>query len=242
MTGPLLPPDEPGDFLMTTSARQLAAPDSDSWSWITTAARSVPQPGLPGSPAGFPRAATWPVTRDRGLRPVTAVRASARATLQRWGIIERGDDIVLVLSELLANALLHARPGPGRWGVAAGLLQPGPGRVLCAVTDPFPDLPRPPAYPGRPALPRPGHGPGPDWVPPRPDSPGRESGRGLHVIAELSQQCGYVPGPAGKIAWALLGDAPGLPHRARQLHPARRSRPVTDPALLARVLRGLHTL
>jgi hypothetical protein len=49
-TGPLLPPDEQGDFLMTTSARQLAAPDSDSWSWITAAARSVPlhfSSGLP---------------------------------------------------------------------------------------------------------------------------------------------------------------------------------------------------
>jgi anti-sigma regulatory factor (Ser/Thr protein kinase) len=209
MTGPLLTPDEQGDFLMTTSARQLAAPDSASWSWITSAARSVPHLGLPGSPAGFPRGAAWPVTRDRGLRSVAAVRASARATLQRWGITERGDDIVLVLSELLANALLHARPGPGRWGVAAGLLQPGrDARVLCAVTDPGPDLPGPPEYPGRPAIPRPGHGPGPGWPPPRPDSLGRESGRGLHVIAELSQQRGYVPGPAGKIAWALLGDAP----------------------------------
>jgi hypothetical protein len=51
-----------------------------------------------------------------------------------------------------------------------------------------------------------------------------------------------VPGPAGKIAWALLGEAPGLPRRARQLHPARHSRPATDAALLARVLHGLHTL
>jgi anti-sigma regulatory factor (Ser/Thr protein kinase) len=54
--------------------------------------------------------------RAPGRRPRSAatVRASARATLQRWGITEHGDDIVLVLSELLANALLHARPGPGR--------------------------------------------------------------------------------------------------------------------------------
>jgi anti-sigma regulatory factor (Ser/Thr protein kinase) len=219
MAGPLLPPDEQGDFLITTSARQLAAPDSDSWSWITSPARHGPHRSLSGGTAGFPRSAAWPVARDRGLRPVAAVRASARATLQHWGITERGDDIVLVLSELLANALLHARPGPGRWGVAAGLLQPAAGaRVLCAVTDPGPDLP-----------------------PPRPPGPGRESGRGLHVIAQLSQLRGYVPGPAGKIAWALLGDAPGLPRRARQSRPARRGRPVTDPALLARVLHGLRT-
>jgi anti-sigma regulatory factor (Ser/Thr protein kinase) len=220
-----------------TSVRQLSEPDSAGWSWITSAARSVPHSGLPGSAAGFPRAATWPVARDRGPRSVAAVRSSARATLQRWGITERGDDIVLVLSELLANALLHARPGPGRWGVAAGLLQPGcDARVLCAVTDPAPDLPPPLARPGQPAPSPPG--PGPGW---HPDSPGRESGRGLHVIGELSQQRGYVPGPAGKIAWAMLGDAPALPRRERQHHPAPRSRPVTDPALLARVLRGLHT-
>jgi anti-sigma regulatory factor (Ser/Thr protein kinase) len=241
MAGPLLPPDEQADFLMTTGVRQLSAADRASWSWITSAARPVPHPALPGSSAGFPRAAAWPVGRDRGLRSAAAVRASARATLQRWGITERGDDIVLVLSELLANALLHARPGPGRWGVAAGLLQPAAGaRVLCAVTDPGQDLPRPLARPGQPAPPPPCHGPAPGWETPRPDSPGRESGRGLHVVAELSQQRGYVPGPAGKIAWALIGEAPGLPRRPRQLHPARRGRPAADPALLARVLHGLH--
>lgn len=228
---------------MTTSARQLAAPDSASWSWITSAARPIPHPGLPGSPAGFPRTATWPVAGDCGLRSVAVVRASARATLARWEITERSDDIVLVLSELLANALLHALPGSGRWDVTAGLLQPGRDtRVLCAVTDPGPDLPRPLACPGRSSPPPPRHGSGPDWPPPRPDRPRRESGRGLHVIAELSELWGYVPGPAGKIAWALLGDAPGLPRRARQLHPARRGRPVTDPALLAWVLHGLRAL
>jgi len=117
--------------------------DEDDWSWINSTARVTPPQGLPGSAVGFPRAATWPVTRDQGLGSVSAVRASARAVLQRWGITERGDDIVLVLSELLANALLHARLGPGRWDVAAGLLQPGrDARVLCAVTDPGPDLPR----------------------------------------------------------------------------------------------------
>ena len=218
---------------MTTSARQLAAPDSTGWSWITSAARTVPQPGLPAITASFPRAATWPVARDCGLRSVAVVRASARAALQCWGITEHGDDIVLVLSELLANAMLHSLPGPGRCDVTAGLLQPGPdARILCAVTDPGQDLPRPPACPGRPASPQfhPGSGAGTGLTSarslPRPDSPDRESGRGLCVIAELSQTWGYVPGPAGKIAWALLGDparpaarvtpaAPGPPHQAR---------------------------
>jgi len=161
--GPPLPPLRTGVFLMT-SARQLPEPDSASWSWITAAARAVPSPGSPAGPAGFPRTATWPVAHDGGLRPVAAVRASARAMLQRWGITERGDDIILVLSELLANALLHARPGPGRWRVAAGLLQPCQAQgVLCAVTDPGPDWPRP----------RPG-----DWL--------GESGRGLQAQNDLT--------------------------------------------------------
>jgi anti-sigma regulatory factor (Ser/Thr protein kinase) len=173
-----------------TSARQLTAPDSASWSWITSAPCPAPPPGLPGSTPGFPRTASWSVAGDCGLRSVAVVRAAARATLRHWGITESGDDIVLVLSELLANALLHALPGPGRWDVTAGLLQPGrAARVLCAVADP-----------------------GPDWRLPRPDRPGhpdRESGRGLRVVAELSQTWGYVPVPAGKIVWALLGDLAG---------------------------------
>jgi anti-sigma regulatory factor (Ser/Thr protein kinase) len=170
-----------------TSARQLTAPDSASWSWITAAPGPAPPRGVPGSHPGFPRTAIWPVAGDSGLRSVAVVRAAARATLRHWGITERGDDIVLVLSELLANALLHALPGPGRWDVTAGLLQPGrAARVLCAVADP-----------------------GPDWRRPRPGRPDRESGRGLRVIAELSLTWGYVPVPAGKVAWALLGDPAG---------------------------------
>jgi hypothetical protein len=132
MAGPLLPPDEQGDFLITASARQLAAADSDSWSWITSAARPGPHRSLPGSTAGFPRAAAWPVGRDRGLRPVAAVRASARAILQRWGITERGDDIVLVLSELLANALLHAARVPAAGASRPACSSPPPAPASCA--------------------------------------------------------------------------------------------------------------
>jgi anti-sigma regulatory factor (Ser/Thr protein kinase) len=140
-----------------------------------------------GEPGRYPRAAVRVLAPAEGLASVGAARAFARATLRCWDIPgERGDDIVLVLSELLANALRHTDPdpGPGRWPVAAGLLQPcGDSGVLCAVTDPGPGRPRP-----------------------RPTCQLGEPGRGLQVIEALSDQWGFTsPGPAGKIVWAMLG-------------------------------------
>jgi Histidine kinase-like ATPase domain len=130
----------------------------------------------------------------------------------------------VVLSEMTANAVRYTRPGHGRWHVMAGLLQPGRGPgILCAVTDPGPGQPQPQPWPA---------------------SQLAESGRGLHVIAALSQQWGHTPpGPAGKIVWALLGPpAPDLPRRKRQPGLVPHARPGTDPVLLARILRGLHSL
>ena len=44
---------------------------------------------------------------------VPAARDFASATVQRWGAAERSGDVAVVVSELLANALRHALPGPG---------------------------------------------------------------------------------------------------------------------------------
>jgi hypothetical protein len=145
----------------------------------------------------------WPAFRDhagirwtcfpgRGtLRPgvqasrVQAARDFTVGTLQRWGVSGRCEDIALVVSELLANALLHARPAPreigGRWPIQLGLLRPG-HCVMCAVADPSTAVP----------------------VPRKPDSFG-ETGRGLHVIAALSDHWGYlISADKGKVVWALF--------------------------------------
>jgi anti-sigma regulatory factor (Ser/Thr protein kinase) len=115
--------------------------------------------------------------------------------MRRWGVKNREDDVAVVVSELLTNALRHAVPqggppgdgspggvrGRGRWPVRLALVQPGQS-VLCAVADPSPRPPQPKA---------------PDYL--------AESGRGLHVISALSDRWGHtVPTDAGKVVWALF--------------------------------------
>jgi hypothetical protein len=107
------------------------------------------------------------------------------ATLTRWGVDgEQADDVVVVVSELLTNAL-RTVPCPGavwpRWPVRLGLLQPGPW-VLCAVSDPSDEIPvaKEPCWFG-------------------------ESGRGLHVVGSLCDEWGCTePGPMGKVVWAMF--------------------------------------
>ena len=86
-----------------------------------------PEPGPLGWTC-FPRVATRTPGADAGS--LRAARDFTIATLQRWGAADRGEDIALVVSELLTNSLRHALPGPGeprpRWLVRLGLLQPGP--------------------------------------------------------------------------------------------------------------------
>ena len=102
---------------------------------------------------------------------------------------ERSGDVAVVVSELLANALRHALPGPGparpHRVIQLGLAQPGPC-VLCAVADPSR---KPPVltYPG--AL--------------------DETGRGLHLVGAFSDNWGYTAlGDLGKAVWAIFWTAP----------------------------------
>jgi histidine kinase-like protein len=120
---------------------------------------------------------------------VRAARDFTITTLQRWGVAERCEDIAIVVSELLTNALRHALPRSGgtRTGrtIRLGLLQPG-HCVVCAVADPSKQAP----------------------VPRKPEYFG-ETGRGLHVIAALSDQWGYTtPSDRGKVLWAMFSTRP----------------------------------
>jgi hypothetical protein len=182
---------------MSASSLTQAADDGAAWPWLTAAARpgptagpaGFPGPAAPGrepGPPPFPRVATR--APEGGLAGVGAARRFARATLEQWQAGERADDITLVLSELLTNALRYAAPRTGGWPVRAGLLQARPGAaVLCAVADasPAPPVPQPPGHLS-------------------------ESGRGLRVVEELSDGWGYTAVPRrGKVVWATFG--PGGP-------------------------------
>ena len=132
----------------------------------------------------FPRVAM----RTPGVDPgsVSAARKFTAQTMHRWGLADREADVCVVVSELLSNALRHGLPPPvtppiGR-PIRLGLVHSGPC-VLCAVADPSDQLPVPRE---------------PGWL--------EESGRGLHVIASLSDQWGScaAPGQAGKVVWAAF--------------------------------------
>jgi anti-sigma regulatory factor (Ser/Thr protein kinase) len=143
----------------------------------------------------FPRIAI----RTPSLDPssVSQAREFSLATLRRWGVADRTDDIGIVVSELLTNALRHGVPQAStqpassqphahgqrrsRWPVRLGLVQPG-RYVMCAVADPGTRMPVPRE---------------PDYL--------AESGRGLHVINALSDGWGStVPTDAGKVVWAVF--------------------------------------
>jgi hypothetical protein len=168
-----------------------AAPAAN-WQWLASAAEMAAEVSgvwpLAWHPAerrwaGYPRVATR--TPVAGAESVRVARNFTAATLQRWGIGERGDDVVVVVSELLTNALRYTMPCPGaawpRWPVRLGLLQPGPW-VLCAISDPSAEVPA---------------ARDPDCF--------SESGRGLHVVASLCDGWGCTPpGPRGKVVWAMF--------------------------------------
>jgi anti-sigma regulatory factor (Ser/Thr protein kinase) len=168
-----------------------------AWGWLAPAVEMAaavasvwpaPPEELPSGTPGYPRLATR--TPGAGAGSLRAARTFTAATLARWGIAERSDDIVVVVSELLTNAVRHA--GPGRnWNgqpIRLGLLQPGPC-ILCAVADPS------------------GH------VPTIRESGGfDENGRGLHVVGSLSDDWGWTaPDARGKVVWAMFGTEPISP-------------------------------
>ena len=167
-------------------AAEMAGLTSGSW-------RSPPDPALTGW-ACPPRMATRALGAKAGS--VRAARDFTCATLRRWGTAHSSQDIAIVVSEMVTNALRHALPGPGDTGprgpVRLGLLQQGPW-VLCAVADP-----------GKAA--------------PVPRTPGSlaETGRGLQMICAFSDLWGYTtPSDAGKVVWAMFTARHAPPSPAR---------------------------
>ena len=156
-------------------AAEMAGLAGGSW-------RSPPDPARTGWGCP-PRIATRALGAQAGS--VRAARYFTVATLRRWGTAHSSQDIAIVVSEMVTNALRHALPGPGDTGprrpVRLGLLQQGPW-VLCAVADPGTAVP----------------------VPRTPGSLA-EAGRGLQMICAFSDLWGYTtPSEAGKVVWAMF--------------------------------------
>jgi len=181
---------------MTTPSAQLAPASAADWPWLQSAidmASLASQTWSTGAGQSWvrPRPVPRVATRTPALtaQSVTTARAFTLRTMLRWGAADRSHDVAGVVSELLTNAFRHALQQPfdmswpdepGR--IRLGLLSVG-YVVLCAVTDPSSQAP---------VLRQ------PDWL--------DESGRGLHLVASLSDDWGYcaVPHQRGKVVWATF--------------------------------------
>ncbi|WP_121709725.1 ATP-binding protein [Streptomyces sp. E5N91] len=156
-----------------------------------TAGRAVPPSSAPypGSPAlgGRPTAAVLRVAcSGEGF---ARVRVFTRDTLRGWSLDHLGDDAVLVITELVSNALTHAVPPSVAGGPEIRLgLALGSGRLNLTVSDPGDDAPR---------------------FNPSDGSALREHGRGLCIVDALAEEWGWTPRPpAGKTVWATLSTRP----------------------------------
>ncbi|MFJ8082057.1 ATP-binding protein [Streptomyces sp. NPDC096205] len=122
---------------------------------------------------------------------VRDARQFTRRTLDQWDLGDRFDDVCLVVSELVTNALRHALPDSGT-GVPQHQepfvrlhLMRWAERLVCAVRDPSNDGP----------------------VARVSEDFSAESGRGLFLVDSFSDSWGWHPLAgtlSGKVVWALF--------------------------------------
>lgn len=155
----------------------------------TQAPRIAPLPPAgPASPyAETPRPVALRLTgAEQGC---AQARDLVRRTLDDWSLGHCTADALTVVTELLANAVLHAaRPSGGDGDIWLRLSLRRPAHLVCAVIDPSDS---PPVYPHT-------------------SDPFDEHGRGLRIIDALTEHWGWTRRPpAGKTVWAMLRtDAP----------------------------------
>ncbi|GGP41867.1 SpoIIE family protein phosphatase [Streptomyces abikoensis] len=147
-------------------------------------------------------------------RSVAAARAFVRDTLQGWGFLDVIDDAVVLTSELVTNAVVHA-------GTAA--------EVLCVrmttgvrveVADRYPERELPVQSPGQPL-----------------GGLDREGGRGLLLCASLASRWGVEYSPTRKTVWFRI-DLPDRPAGTRSAGPAlpAEALPVADARVRVAVI------
>ncbi|GGS96126.1 ATP-binding protein [Streptomyces cinerochromogenes] len=129
--------------------------------------------------------------RDR--RSVRLAREFVRGTLTEWAAAERSDDVLLCVSELATNALLHGVPAGRGFLLRLELHRDGALRVEV-------------------------HDSGPGEVRAPEASPDSEHGRGLLLVAALADKWGVGERNPGKIVWCeftVRGGEAAVPGRPR---------------------------
>ncbi|MFF7643384.1 ATP-binding protein [Streptomyces canus] len=113
-------------------------------------------------------------SRDR--RSVAVARDLTRITLTDWGVSQRSDDVLLCVSELTTNALLHGVPPHRCLRLDLALLADGVLRVEV-------------------------HDSGPGEIRTPDTTPESEHGRGLLLVAALADDWGVRERDPGKVVW-----------------------------------------
>jgi anti-sigma regulatory factor (Ser/Thr protein kinase) len=127
---------------------------------------------------------------------VASARLHARAVVGEWAMADIADDVALVVSELVTNAVVASTGLDGRpkyEDTSAGLpvvhlrMSSDHVRLVIEVWDKSPQAPEA-----------------------RQPKPGAENGRGLLLVEALSERWGHeqVPGWPGKVVWAELRTHP----------------------------------
>ncbi|WP_239067459.1 ATP-binding protein [Actinomadura bangladeshensis] len=189
--GPLAGPADPRD----RAGRSTPVPESvDLPPRLETAVTALTR--LRGSTVSF--------TVEPDPESVTAARHFALCRLAEWNLSELADDVGLVVSELVTNALRHSggvnsggRPGvdvhrEGVYGDPADPLGSAPSAIrlrlgheapwlLCGIMDASRTAPRRKE---------------PDYI--------AETGRGLHLVESFSVRWGWRALHQGKVVWALF--------------------------------------
>ncbi|MFF7332597.1 ATP-binding protein [Streptomyces sp. NPDC008150] len=122
-----------------------------------------------------PAALTRTVDCPRDRRSVRLAREFARAVLGEWGVPQPYDELLLCVSELATNAVLHGVPAGRRFRL--GLALRGDGVLRVEVAD---------SGGGEPRL---------------RVAPEAEGGRGLLLVAALADTWGVEPRHPGKTVW-----------------------------------------
>ncbi|MDT0328973.1 ATP-binding protein [Nocardiopsis lambiniae] len=178
------------------NAELVSSEQGSGTSWSRPSLAEAPRvPGgrwtdpLGGVPIGRTERASDTVTRSFGSVPdsVSEARRFADRVLAEWGVTEVGDDVRLIVSELVGNACRHAL-SPGRGPEATPVVvrlgrTDDPREVACLVADSSDRLPR------------------------KVDAHHfAESGRGLSLVAAFSREWGWnALSGGGKIVWAVCG-------------------------------------
>jgi anti-sigma regulatory factor (Ser/Thr protein kinase) len=119
------------------------------------------------------------VTLPAAISSVPTARHFVESILAAWGLQELAWTSTLVVSELAANAALHAH------GDAFSIrVQAEDGAVRLEVDDSSLRLPQQRTY-----------------------SVEATTGRGLRLVAELSSEWGVIPSQSGKTVWALVRES-----------------------------------